>query len=135
MDEKKRPKAGLVAVIGDEDTVTGFLLAGIGQRDPRGQSNFLVCDQNTTRQKISTTFREFVSRLDISIILVTQDIALEIRKEIDEHNEVIPTVLEIPSKSAKYDKAKDSIVRRVYRLLGKDLEEEIHREKTQTQKS
>ena len=33
----------LIAVIGDQDTVTGFLLAGIGQRDADGP-NFLVVD-------------------------------------------------------------------------------------------
>mmetsp|Transcript_9640 Transcript_9640/g.13262 ORF Transcript_9640/g.13262 Transcript_9640/m.13262 type:complete len:138 (-) Transcript_9640:408-821(-) len=128
-EDNKRPKESLIAVIGDEDTVTGFLLAGIGQRDSRGSSNFLVCDQKTSKAKIVNTFKEFCSRNDISIILVTQDIAVEMRKEIDEHDEVIPTVLEIPSKAAKYDKSKDSIVRRVYRLLGKDLDEEMHREK------
>ena len=31
----------LIAVIGDEDTVTGFILAGIGHRTAEG-SNFLV---------------------------------------------------------------------------------------------
>ena len=30
-----------IAVIGDEDTVTGFLLAGVGHRNAEGQ-NFLV---------------------------------------------------------------------------------------------
>eukprot|EP00469_Lotharella_globosa_P011808 CAMPEP_0167772294 /NCGR_PEP_ID=MMETSP0111_2-20121227/767_1 /TAXON_ID=91324 /ORGANISM="Lotharella globosa, Strain CCCM811" /LENGTH=134 /DNA_ID=CAMNT_0007661769 /DNA_START=22 /DNA_END=426 /DNA_ORIENTATION=- len=129
MDEKKRPKEGLIAVIGDEDTVTGFLLAGVGQRDQRGNSNFLVVDQNTKRAKISNAFKEFTTRNDVSIVLVTQDIATDIRKEIDEHDAVIPTVLEIPSKAVKYDKSKDVIVRRVYRLLGKDLDEEVHKEK------
>ena len=38
MDQEK-----LICVIGDEDTVTGFLLAGVGQRDARG-ANFLVVD-------------------------------------------------------------------------------------------
>lgn len=33
----------IIGVIGDEDTVTGFLLAGVGQRDAKG-SNFLVVD-------------------------------------------------------------------------------------------
>ncbi len=33
----------LICVIGDEDTVTGFLLAGVGQRDRNG-ANFLVVD-------------------------------------------------------------------------------------------
>ena len=31
----------VICVIGDEDTVTGFLLAGVGQKDGKG-SNFLV---------------------------------------------------------------------------------------------
>lgn len=31
----------LIAVIGDEDTVTGFVLAGVGHRTVEGQ-NFLV---------------------------------------------------------------------------------------------
>mmetsp|Transcript_14372 Transcript_14372/g.21837 ORF Transcript_14372/g.21837 Transcript_14372/m.21837 type:complete len:133 (-) Transcript_14372:147-545(-) len=129
MDEKKRPKEGLIAIIGDEDTVTGFLLAGIGQRDSSGTTNFLVCDETTKRAKIVQSFRGFCARLDISIILITQDIAGEIRKEISEHLEVIPTVLEIPSKASKYDKGKDPIVRRVYRLLGKDLDDEMRKDK------
>jgi hypothetical protein len=33
-----------VAIIGDEDTVTGFLLAGIGHRDQKNAANFLVVD-------------------------------------------------------------------------------------------
>lgn len=36
----------LVAVIGDEDTVTGFLLAGIGERNSKGEANFLVVDES-----------------------------------------------------------------------------------------
>ena len=36
----------LVAVIGDEDTVTGFLLAGVGFRDVSG-TNFLVVNSST----------------------------------------------------------------------------------------
>ena len=43
----------LVAVIGDEDTVTGFLLAGIGERNSKGETNFLVVDdrKNLVLQK------------------------------------------------------------------------------------
>jgi hypothetical protein len=33
----------VICVMGDEDTVTGFLLAGVGQRDAKG-ANFLVVD-------------------------------------------------------------------------------------------
>lgn len=34
----------LVAIIGDEDTVTGFLLAGIGERNAKGETNYLIVD-------------------------------------------------------------------------------------------
>lgn len=37
----------IICVIGDEDTVTGFLLAGIGQRDAHG-ANFLVVDASAS---------------------------------------------------------------------------------------
>jgi vacuolar-type H+-ATPase subunit F/Vma7 len=43
----------LVSVIGDEvtlvdskDTVTGFLLTGIGERNLKGETNFLVVDES-----------------------------------------------------------------------------------------
>ena len=35
----------LMCLIGDEDTVTGFLLAGIGEVDASKNSNFLVVTQ------------------------------------------------------------------------------------------
>jgi V-type H+-transporting ATPase subunit F len=40
-----------VAIIGDEDTVTGFLLAGIGHRDQKNASNFLVVDPESQSQR------------------------------------------------------------------------------------
>ncbi len=36
----------LIAIIGDEDTVTGFVLAGVGQKSVDG-SNFLVVKTGT----------------------------------------------------------------------------------------
>lgn len=36
-----------MGVIGDKDTVTGFLLAGIGEKDNKGNSNYLVVEEET----------------------------------------------------------------------------------------
>jgi V-type H+-transporting ATPase subunit F len=44
----KEPKGALIGVIGDEDTVTGFLLAGVGNVDARRKSNFLIVDNSET---------------------------------------------------------------------------------------
>lgn len=37
----------LVSVIADATTVTGLLLTGIGERNAKGQSNFMVVDKDT----------------------------------------------------------------------------------------
>ncbi|KAL1235983.1 putative V-type proton ATPase subunit [Trichinella spiralis] len=88
----------LIAVIGDEDTCVGFLLGGIGELNRARQPNFLVVDKNVSVQEIENTFKSFVSRDDVAIILINQHIAEMIRYAIDDHVKSIPAVLEIPSK-------------------------------------
>ncbi|KAM5171091.1 V-type proton ATPase subunit F [Mantella aurantiaca] len=102
----------LIAVIGDEDTCTGFLLGGIGELNKNRKPNFLVVEKETSVTEIEETFRSFLQRDDIGIILINQFIAEMIRHAIDAHNVSIPTVLEIPSKEHPYDANKDSILRR-----------------------
>ncbi|KAI9144628.1 ATPase, V1 complex, subunit F [Paraphysoderma sedebokerense] len=108
----------LIAVIGDEDTVTGLLLAGVGHIDVRQKRNFLIVDNKTTLATIEDTFKEFTRRKDIAIILINQHIAEDIRPLIDEHDQAFPALLEIPSKDHPYDPAKDSVLKRVQRLFG-----------------
>merc|ERR1711991_632540 len=102
----------LIAVIGDEDTCTGFLLAGVGDINVKHESNYLVVNKDTTISAIEDAFRHFVERDDIAIILINQMIAEDIRYLLDNHTEAIPAVLEIPSKEQPYDSSKDSILRR-----------------------
>jgi len=102
----------LLAVIGDEDTCTGFLLGGIGELNKHRMPNFLVVDKNTSVSEIEEAFKGFAIRSDISIILINQNIAEMIRHILDAHVVPIPSVLEIPSKDHPYDASKDSILRR-----------------------
>jgi V-type H+-transporting ATPase subunit F len=103
----------LLAVIGDEDTCVGFLLGGIGEYNKKRDPNFLVVDKNTSVQEIEDTYKRFVKRDDIDIILINQNIAEQIRHIIDSDNDnPLPAVLEIPSKDHPYDPAKDSVLRR-----------------------
>ncbi|KAM7159581.1 V-type proton ATPase subunit F-like [Molossus nigricans] len=101
----------LIAVIGDEDTVTSFLLGGIGELNKNRHPNFLVV-KDTAINEIEHTFRQFLNRGDIGIILINQYIAEMVRLALDAHQRSIPAVLEIPSKEHPYDAAKDSILRR-----------------------
>ncbi|KAI5854329.1 V-type proton ATPase subunit F [Tricharina praecox] len=109
-----------LAVIGDEDSVTGLLLAGIGHVTPAPNSstNFLVVDAKTEVSEIEKAFEEFTTRKDVGILLINQHIAEKIRYRIDSFTAAFPAVLEIPSKDHPYDPEKDSVLRRVKRLFG-----------------
>jgi V-type H+-transporting ATPase subunit F len=106
-------KGKLIAVIGDEDTVVGFILGGIGEVDPRTkQPNYFIVGKETLTSETEEAFKTFTRRDDIGIILILQNIAETIRYAIDAHRQTIPTVLEVPSKDHPYDASKDSILRR-----------------------
>ncbi|OTB08075.1 hypothetical protein M426DRAFT_52521 [Hypoxylon sp. CI-4A] len=110
-----------LAVIGDEDSVTGLLLAGIGHvtNPPDSQKNFLVVDNKTDTAAIEAAFESFTTqRKDIGIVLINQHVADKIRHRIDTYTSAFPTILEIPSKEHPYDPEKDSVLRRVRRLFG-----------------
>ncbi|KAJ9316989.1 hypothetical protein DTO271D3_2728 [Paecilomyces variotii] len=110
-----------LAVIGDEDSVTGLLLAGVGHvtDPPDSQRNFLVVDSKTETSTIEKAFQNFTQdRKDIGVLLINQHIAERIRNSVDSFTEAFPAVLEIPSKDHPYDPEKDSVLRRVRRLFG-----------------
>lgn len=98
-------------------------MGGIGElnRAKKPPQNFLVVDKNTVTSEIEETFKSFLKRGDIDIILINQNIAESIRHLIDAHNIPVPTVLEIPSKDQPYDPSKDSILRRAKGLISSDL--------------
>lgn len=110
-----------LAVIGDEDSVTGMLLAGIGHitPPPDAQKNFLVVDSKTENSTIEEAFENFTTkRKDIGIVLINQHIADRIRHRLDTYTAAFPALLEIPSKDHPYDPEKDSVLRRVRKLFG-----------------
>ncbi|KAG6332332.1 hypothetical protein ID866_6760 [Astraeus odoratus] len=108
----------LLAVIGDEDSITGLLLAGVGHINEQQKKNFLVVDPKTQVSSIEAAFQEFTERKDIAILLINQHIADKIRPTVDRYQQAFPTLLEIPSKDHPYDPAKDSVLKRVQKLFG-----------------
>ena len=107
----------LVAAIGDSATVTGLLLTGMGERNDRGQQNFLIVERETTDEIIEKTLRGFLARPDIGIVLISQGAAERVRNVIVEHEEIIPTILEIPGDDAPYNPEQDTIVVRAACIL------------------
>jgi len=106
----------LVAIIGDEDTVTGFLLAGVGHRTA-DKSNFLVVKGDTPLSTVEAAFTDFTNRDDIGIVLINQHVANDIRHLLKTYTKTIPTVLEMPSKDQPYDPQRDYIMQRVSAML------------------
>ena len=115
----------LIGIIGDEETVTGFLLAGIGERN-ENFSNFLKVTSETDTNQIRDYFQELVSNKKIGIILISQDVAERIRETLDAYDEIIPTVLEIPSKNTPYSIEKDSIMQKALsQLYGQNIPDDL----------
>jgi V-type H+-transporting ATPase subunit F len=105
----------------DEDTVTGFLLAGVGNVDSKRKSNFLVVDSKTSQNDIEEAFRRFTNpdaKPAIGVLLLAQSVAGEIRHLLEEYNQIIPAILEIPTKDHPYDAGSDYLLQRVKRLTG-----------------
>ena len=114
----------LIAIIGDEETVTGFLLAGIGERNNNMKNFFVITKEE--RSQIEDIFNSLVIRKDIGIILISQHIAEIIRETLDNYNEVIPSVCEIPSKNFPYCIEKDSLMlRAIKQTYGENYTDDI----------
>lgn len=114
----------LLAIIGDEETVTGFLLAGIGERNENSKNFFIINKEE--KSEIEEIFKDLTQRRDIGIILISQHIAEMIREALDAYQEIVPTVLEIPSKNFPYSIEKDSIMTKACKqLYGQNLPEDL----------
>jgi V-type H+-transporting ATPase subunit F len=84
----------------------------VGELNSKREANYLIVDKETTSATIEETFQGFLQRPDISMVLITQSVAEDIRHLLDAHVAAIPAILEIPSKDNPYDMSKDSILRR-----------------------
>merc|ERR1712032_1317509 len=81
-----------------------------------GKQNFLIVEGKTHVKDIEDKFHELTMRKDIAMILITQGCADDIRNAVDAHaatGQVIPAIMEIPSKEQPYDPRKDPVMQRV----------------------
>ncbi|KAJ6813588.1 V-type proton ATPase subunit F-like isoform X1 [Iris pallida] len=66
---------------------------------------------------IEDAFKEFTTKDDVAIVLISQYVANMIRYVVDSYNKPVPAILEIPSKNHPYDPAEDSVLSRVKYLF------------------
>lgn len=81
----------LIAALGDEDTITGLLLAGIGHTTAKN-TNYVVISATTPLSEVEDAFTGMVARKDVAIVLVVQNIADRIRGLVDGHVDAFPAV-------------------------------------------
>jgi V-type H+-transporting ATPase subunit F len=54
----------------------------------------------------------------MAILLITQQVANDIRHLLDDYNQAFPSILEIPSKDHPYDPSQDSVLKRIQKMFG-----------------
>uniref|UniRef100_A0A7S3NP14 Uncharacterized protein n=1 Tax=Aureoumbra lagunensis TaxID=44058 RepID=A0A7S3NP14_9STRA len=100
-DEEERTVVGLV---GDEEAVASFLLAGWGQRR---NDNDLICNwisvhENTCNEELERSWYNLIKSKRLAVILVSGSVVLRLDTLMDEHikSGKPPTVVALPSGSA-----------------------------------
>ena len=77
------------------------------------------------KKEAEDIFRSLVNRKDIAIVLISQHIAEWIRDSLDDYDQLLPVVLEIPSKNYPYSPEKDSLMQKALRqLYGQNIPKE-----------
>lgn len=101
-----------VAIIGDIDTVSGFRLGGVKRAEV----------VNTSEEAIAA-FDKFLEQDEISIIIITQLMANEIRDHINRKigNDVLPMIIEIPDKDGSSGGSSDQINDLIKRVIGVEM--------------
>lgn len=76
---KSREGGYLISIIGDEDTATGFLLAGVGENQANSGSNYFVVDPSTSNLNCMPLFQTplFTHHLTDVLLLLALCIAEE----------------------------------------------------------
>ena len=68
-----------IAVMADEETVTGFLLAGIGERSKKAEPNFFITEKDQDEEVVAKALQEWLDRKDIAIVMIAQTTAQALR--------------------------------------------------------
>jgi V/A-type H+-transporting ATPase subunit F len=99
-----------IAVVADEETVTGFRLGGIKESHP-------VESAEETKEIIKNLMDK-----NISIIITTENIGDELRDFIDniKKNRTLPIIVEIPDKNGPMERTTDPLSELVKRAIGID---------------
>lgn len=100
-----------VGIIGDLDTVSGFRLGGVKKSE--------VVDN---KEEAIAAIDKFLDE-DVSIIIITQVLANEIREHINRKigSNVLPMIIEIPDKDGSSEGSSDQMADLIKRVIGVEM--------------
>lgn len=104
-------KTSKIAVLADQDTVTGFRLGGIKEGYPV-----------ENKEEASNKLEELIIN-GFSIIITTEKIGDEIRDIIDKHTSAsaLPMIIEIPDKTGSIKRESDPMRELIKRVIGVEM--------------
>jgi V/A-type H+-transporting ATPase subunit F len=100
-----------IAVMADEDTVTGFRLGGITEGYPV-----------KNMEEAEKVLEDLIKR-DFSVIITTEKIGIEFRDTINRltNERALPMVIEIPDKSGSIKRETDPMSELIKRVIGVEM--------------
>lgn len=100
-----------IAIIADQDTVTGFMLGGVKEGYPVEDS-----------EQAGKFLEELVGK-DYSIIITTEKIGDELRDKIDSltSERALPMIIEIPDKTGSIERETDPLRELIKRVIGVEM--------------
>jgi V/A-type H+-transporting ATPase subunit F len=101
-----------IAAIGEEDTIIGLRLAGIGDA-------FIASEVS----EIKAAIEKVLQNPDIGLLIITERLAEKVRNIINEIMErrTIPTIIEIPDRQGPIEREVDPISELIKRAVGVKL--------------
>lgn len=100
-----------VGIIGDLDTVSGFRLGGVKKSEVVNN-----------KEEAIAAIDKFLDE-DVSIIIITQVLANEIREHINRKigSNVLPMIIEIPDKDGSSEGSSDQMADLIKRVIGVEM--------------
>eukprot|EP00866_Antonospora_locustae_P000567 jgi/Antlo1/567/2260 len=86
----------LIAIIADEETLSGFALTGIPLS--RDAPNFISVSKEITDEELEKHIEQLASRSDVAIVFVADFLYCKARDYIQKYEQSLPCFLKIPSK-------------------------------------
>ncbi len=108
-----------IAVIGDEDLVSGLRLAGVSRY-------YVIKDNHDTAEEVRQALTELIGKPEIGIIAIQEDYSQyvgDLMTQVQEGTSLTPVIIEVPSKyGTKHEDVSEYYRAYIRKIIGFDVE-------------